>query len=76
MSLPITHLKWLPSFPFRLSLVEGVFWMSAFLLLVMTVVDASFMSHTEIASDQLLLTKLKAQKVVVAQDSVFSMTTP
>jgi hypothetical protein len=57
----------------RFSLVERVFLISAMILVALTLVDASFIPHPKLNRDELLLTKLKAQKVVVAQDSIFSV---
>jgi hypothetical protein len=58
---------------FKFSLVERVFLISASILLAMTLVDAYVIQHPQLNQDELLLAKLKAQKVVVAQDSLFTV---
>ncbi len=57
----------------KFSFVERVFLISALILVAITLVDASVVPHPKLNQDELLLTKLKAQKVVVAQDSLFNV---
>jgi len=68
LSTPLTF-KSLP----RHSLSEVVFWVAGFLMLTMTVMETSLIPQASITANDLIVAKIKAQKVVVAQDSLFNV---
>ncbi len=59
----------------RPSLTEVLFLMAGFLMLMMTVFETSLIPHASITPNDLIVAKIKAQKVVVAQDSLFNVDT-
>ena len=55
------------------SLSEVVFLVAGFLMLAMTVMETILIPQASITQNDLIVAKIKAQKVVVAQDSLFNV---
>ena len=59
----------------RPSLTEAVFLASGLLMIAMTLMEATLIPHATISKNDLMVARIKAQKVVVAQDSLFNVDT-
>ncbi|MFN7310186.1 MAG: hypothetical protein ACK5T0_02330 [Vampirovibrionales bacterium] len=59
----------------RPSLNEVVFLVAGFLMLAITLMETTLIPQASIAKNDLIVAKIKAQKVVVAQDSLFNVET-
>ncbi len=74
---PLSSIKSYPSFKplTRPSLSEAVFLVAGFLVLALTLMETTLIPQASIAQNDLIVAKIKAQKVVVAQDSLFNVDT-
>ncbi|MCE2930796.1 MAG: hypothetical protein LW809_05360 [Vampirovibrionales bacterium] len=74
---PLSSIKSYPTFRSlpHPSLSEVVFLVAGFLVLAMTVMETSLIPQASITQNDLIVAKIKAQKVVVAQDSLFTVDT-
>ncbi|MFN9690956.1 MAG: hypothetical protein ACK551_02535 [Vampirovibrionales bacterium] len=72
---PLSSILYQPAFKSltRPSLSEVVFLVAGFLMLAMTVMETILIPQASITQNDLIVAKIKAQKVVVAQDSLFNV---
>jgi hypothetical protein len=56
-----------------LPLTEVVFLMAGVLMLAITLMETSLIPQASITQNDLMVAKIKAQKVVLAQDSLFDL---